>query len=59
MKFIKCAQCGDEKLIVGYLRDYLFKRVEKLNFRIHYFCCYDCMRKAERENPGKFCGRKS
>lgn len=58
MSVMRCSRCGAENLILNYFKDYKFKRRLKSNGKIVYFCCYNCMRKAERENKGKYCARR-
>ena len=58
MTLLKCEHCGNEKLLITLIRDYKFKRRVKADQKIVYFCSYDCMRKAEKENPERYCERK-
>lgn len=58
MTDFKCEYCGKVKAIRFLLKDYIFKRRVKADKKTVYFCCYDCMRKAEKENPDKFCAKK-
>lgn len=54
MAVIKCKECGEEKVIIP-INDYVYKRINKKNKEICYFCSYSCMRKAEKEHPEKYC----
>lgn len=59
MVIIKCDQCGERKLIRCQMRDYIFKKKDRKTLKVCYFCSYDCMRKAEKENPDKFVCKRS
>ena len=57
MAIIKCDCCGETKLIKIQLKDYVFKKRLKKTTNVRYFCGYNCMQKAERENPERYCKR--
>lgn len=57
IKIIKCDYCNEEKAIRIRLQDYVYKKRLKENKKVRYFCGYNCMQKAERENPEKYCKR--
>lgn len=54
IKIIKCDYCQEEKAIKIRLQDYVYKRRLRSNGCVRYFCGYNCMVKAERENPNKY-----
>lgn len=58
MRFITCSYCGKEKLVNIFLKNYNYKKIERVNLKTHYFCCYTCMRKSEQENPNKYMERR-
>ena len=55
--FIKCKQCGQEKYIRIFLKDYAYKMKDKKG-KLHYFCDYTCMRKAKEEHPEKWARKR-
>ena len=55
---IKCGFCGKVKSMETLLRDYTYKRRTRENEKTIYFCSYDCMRKALKEKPDKYCGKR-
>ena len=56
MDIIKCDYCKESKL-VWLLSEYVYKKKKKKG-KVVYFCSYNCMRKAEQENPNGFCDRR-
>lgn len=56
IKIIKCDYCQKDKAIKVRLTDYVYKRKLRAG-GIRYFCGYNCMVKAERENPERYCKR--
>lgn len=57
IKIIKCDYCNENKAIKVRLQDYVYKKRLKGSGSIRYFCGYNCMTKAEKENPSKYCKR--
>ena len=55
IKIIKCDYCQEDKLIKINLQDYIYKKRLKGSGSVRYFCGYNCMVKAERENPERYC----
>lgn len=54
MAKIKCEYCGKEKTTYKCLKYYAYKRRISCSVKICYFCCYECMKKSEEENPNKY-----
>ena len=59
MPVVKCDYCGETKVIRNYKKNYTYKRRSTNTGRYHYFCCYDCMRKAEKENPNFYAVKRT
>lgn len=57
MPIIKCDYCNETKYVFR-LKEYSYKKNKKAGSKMYYFCSYSCMRKAEQENPNKFCDRR-
>lgn len=55
---IKCGYCGKEKIIEALLRDYMYKKKTRVDEKTVYFCSYDCMRKAIKEKPDRYCEKR-
>lgn len=58
MPIIKCDYCGSKKEIDNYLKYYSYKTRLRTNGREVYFCSYEHLRKAIKENPKKYQGKK-
>ena len=54
---IVCNQCGKEKYAFAYKKDYIYKLRDKKG-KMHYFCNYVCLKKAQDENPDKWLKRR-
>ena len=57
IKIIKCDYCGEMKAVRIQLKDYVYKRRLKESKGVVYFCGYNCMSKAERENTERYVKR--